>query len=175
MTDKPQERLNLRGETQAQAREVLVNALKANTSWMTGYAEAYLDDFLEMAGAPIKCQVCQLPQAVEGIAGDPTRHCACARLLIGPEAGQTPGAEAGIFCPACEQFGAVEVRYTSTVNPVSGDPSYTAHDLEGHRCPHCNETFIDMEQARRNEARYRLAREAAAGGTTAGDGGARDG
>ena len=43
--------MNFRGETFAEARQQLVNALKAQKSWLTDYAEAYVDEFADMAAA----------------------------------------------------------------------------------------------------------------------------
>jgi hypothetical protein len=41
--------LNFRGETFAEARQQLVNVLKAQKSWLTGYAEVYVDEFAALA------------------------------------------------------------------------------------------------------------------------------
>lgn len=40
---------NFRNETFAEARQQLVTVLKAQKSWLTGYAEAYVDEFIETA------------------------------------------------------------------------------------------------------------------------------
>lgn len=45
---------NFRGETLAEARAQLVNVLKAQKSWLTEYAEAYIDDFETMAHEAIQ-------------------------------------------------------------------------------------------------------------------------
>ena len=44
--------VNFRGETFTEARAQLVNVLKAQKSWLTGYAEAYVDDFSALAADP---------------------------------------------------------------------------------------------------------------------------
>lgn len=44
--------VNFRGEKWSEARTQLVNVLKAQKSWLTGYAEAYVDEFADMSAAP---------------------------------------------------------------------------------------------------------------------------
>lgn len=43
---------NFRGESFSEARRQMVNVLRASKGWMTGYAEAYVDEFVCMAAGP---------------------------------------------------------------------------------------------------------------------------
>ncbi len=62
-----------------------------------------------------------------------------------------------MLCPACERGEASPCTYAETFNFREGR-TVVVSDLEGWNCPHCDETVIDWDQAKRNQARINKAK-----------------
>lgn len=155
---------NFREETFAEARQQLVNVLKAQKSWLTGYAEAYVDDFVDLARDALSArdEAGAVECAHERSYGAPWRCAKCGYRMDDATPSASGEADIDAEVQAYRQFhlsadlllignnaldidreGSYDAAIENTLNAIrrlaaAPSPASRARpEAQGGSCPHC--------------------------------------